>query len=567
LADVAQRIDASNLTPTRKRDCLSALRRVSELLHEPLSSLPADPEVLRERLEKASPTFAHLSPKTWANLRSNLLTALQVAGLNQVLRTAKIPLTPEWHVLAQTLPDRRFREGLSRFNRFCSGNSIAPQQVDTEVLLAFADALRTSTFARKTDTIVRDTATLWNRLAHLRADLSLNEVMLASRRRAPTRVDFSALPASFAEDLEAYLAWAVGQDLFDPNARTSPLAQKTVQLRRQQIQSAVTALVQSGTPAGSLLSLGDLVILDAVRSILRRRYEHVGRIANAYNDGIGKTLVSIAREWVKVDRQVLVDIKQICAKLPAVRPDMTEKNKALLRYFDDPETLPRLFNLPLDLWQSLQGAPFSEKSLARAQAAVAIAILLYAPLRVANLAALEIGVTLILPNHQDAQATIEIPAHKTKNRAPYKVVLPAPVTELIRAFEEVFLRPLGSKLIFDNGEGRPKLETTVSWLIERMIRRHMGFKMTQHQFRHLAAKIALDEEPGAYPFLSELLGHKNLKTAMHFYAGLDTKRAARHHAMLLERTIARHKAATASPMKIRRRVPTGGGRKNHGSAR
>ncbi len=104
LADVAQRIDASNLTPTRKRDCLSALRRVSELLHEPLSSLPADPEVLRERLEKASPTFAHLSPKTWANLRSNLLTALQVAGLNQVLRTAKIPLTPEWHVLAQTLP-------------------------------------------------------------------------------------------------------------------------------------------------------------------------------------------------------------------------------------------------------------------------------------------------------------------------------------------------------------------------------------------------------------------------------------------------------------------------------
>ncbi|KFG69402.1 tyrosine-type recombinase/integrase [Microvirga sp. BSC39] len=567
LLDVSQQIAASSLKQTRKRDCLSALRRVSELLHEPLSSLPADPEVLRARLEKASPTFTHLSPKTWANLRSNLLTALEVAGLNQVLRTAKIPLTPEWQALAQNLPDRRFREGLSRFKRFCSGNNIAPRQVDTEVLLTFADALRTSTFARNTDTIVRDTATLWKRLVHLRPDLDLNDVTVASRRQAPTRVDLGALPTSFVEDLEAYLAWALGQDLFDPNTRTRPLAPKTVQLRRQQIQSAVTALVQSGTPAGSLLSLGDLVTVDAVRSILRGRYEHVGRSANAYNDGIGKTLVSVAREWVKVDQQGLVVIKQICAKLPAVRPEMTEKNTALLRHFDDPEALPRLFNLPLDLWQSLQGVSRSERSLARAQAAVSIAILLYSPLRVANLAALEIGATLILPTHRDGQATIEIPAHKTKNRAPYKVVLPTPVTAMIRAFEEAFLRPLGSQLIFDNGKGQPKREVTVSWLIERTIRRHMGFKMTQHQFRHLAAKIILDEEPGAYPLLSQLLGHSNLKTAVRFYAGLDTKRAARHHAMLLERTIARHRAATASPVKLRRQAPTGGGHKNRGSAR
>jgi integrase len=567
LADVVQQIAASNLEPVRKRDYLSAVRRVSELLHEPLSSLPADPGVLRERLEKASSMLTQLSPKTWANLRSNLLAALEVAGFSQVLRTAKIPLTPEWSALAQSLPDRRFREGLSRFKRFCSGNNIPPGQVDTEVLLAFADALRTSTFARKTDMIVRDTATLWNRLVHLRSDLHLSEVVLASRRQAPTRVNFASMPASFVKDLEAYLAWAIGEDLFDPNGRTSPLAPKTVQLRRQQIQSAVTSLVESGTPAGSLFSLGDLVSPSAVRSILRQRFEQSGRVANAYNDGIGKTLVSIAREWVKVDQEVLAQIKHICAKLPAAYPGMTEKNKVLLRHFDDPKTLPRLFNLPWELWQSLEGRSLSEKTLAQAQAAVAIAILLYAPLRVANLAALEIGVTLVLPTHQDAQATIEIPDHQTKNRVPYKVLLPVPVTELIRTFEEIFLRPLGSGLIFDNRQGRPKRETTVSWLIERTIRRHMGFKMTEHQFRHLAAKIILDEEPGAYPLLSQLLGHKNLKTAVHFYAGLDTKRAARHHAMLLERTIARHEATTASPVKLRRQGLVGSGRKNPGKVR
>ncbi len=55
--------------------------------------------------------------------------------------------------------------------------------------------------------------------------------------------------------------------------------------------------------------------------------------------------------------------------------------------------------------------------------------------------------------------------------------------------------------------GRTKREGTVSDLIERNIWRSMGFKMTQHQFRHLAARIILDEEPGAYPILPQLLGH------------------------------------------------------------
>ncbi len=165
LADVARQIAAMSLNPTRKRDYLSALRRLGELLHKPLSNLTADAKVIPEHLENARPALAQLSLKTQANLRPNALAALDTAGFSQVLRTAKISRTPEWLELVPSLPDRRFRDGLSRFTRFCSGNNIPPQQVDTTVLLAFAEALRTSTFAHKTDMIVRDTATLWNRIA------------------------------------------------------------------------------------------------------------------------------------------------------------------------------------------------------------------------------------------------------------------------------------------------------------------------------------------------------------------------------------------------------------------
>ena len=58
-------------------------------------------------------------------------------------------------------------------------------------------------------------------------------------------------------------------------------------------------------------------------------------------------------------------------------------------------------------------------------------------------------------------------------------------------------------------------------------------KITPHQFRHLAAKIALDANPGAYELVRQLLGHKNLRTTTNNYAGIDTRRAGRAHADLI----------------------------------
>src|SRR5262249_6282047 len=70
--------------------------------------------------------------------------------------------------------------------------------------------------------------------------------------------------------------------------------------------------------------------------------------------------------------------------------------------------------------------------------------------------------------------------------------------------------------------------------IERTVLRRIGVKITPHQFRHLAAKFALDANPGAYELVRQLLAHKNLKTT-NFYAGIDTRRAGRAHANLIMR--------------------------------
>ena len=75
-------------------------------------------------------------------------------------------------------------------------------------------------------------------------------------------------------------------------------------------------------------------------------------------------------------------------------------------------------------------------------------------------------------------------------------------------------------------------------------------RMTPHQFRHFAAKLMLEHNPGAYPAAGHLLGHRNPKTTTNFYSGIDTMTAGRH----FDRIIAEER--TKAPPATRRAAPT-----------
>src|SRR5215216_3476338 len=137
-----------------------------------------------------------------------------------------------------------------------------------------------------------------------------------------------------------------------------------------------------------------------------------------------------------------------------------------------------------------------------------------------------------------------------KNREPFTITLPAKITGMLRTYRDQILK--GSEILFNNGQGQPKLATSISWLIERTIRRHLGIEMTAHQFRHLAAKVILDADPGAYESVRQLLGQRNLSTTINYYAGLDTRRAGRHHAALIEKELEKHQASPQPGRRQRR---------------
>jgi integrase len=58
--------------------------------------------------------------------------------------------------------------------------------------------------------------------------------------------------------------------------------------------------------------------------------------------------------------------------------------------------------------------------------------------------------------------------------------------------------------------------------------------MTPHQFRHFAGRLMQQHSPGAFSAIAQLLGHKDVATAMTYYAELDTLSAGRQFEEFLQ---------------------------------
>jgi integrase len=58
--------------------------------------------------------------------------------------------------------------------------------------------------------------------------------------------------------------------------------------------------------------------------------------------------------------------------------------------------------------------------------------------------------------------------------------------------------------------------------------------MTPHQFRHFAGRAMQQHSPGAFAAIAQLLGHKDVRTTIAYYAELDTLSAGRQFDAFLE---------------------------------
>ncbi len=529
------------LSTTRLRDVRSAVKRVADLLGEEPGSIPLDLRAIGAKLGTISPVAAGITSKRFGNVKSDFLAGVKASGLLAVEVQVKKTLSPAWRELFKRLSGRRAHIGLSRVAGFASAQGIEPADINDEIIEGLIAAVREGSLHKNPKALHRQTTLIWNEAARDRK-LGLRPVTVASFRGPPQRIEWSVLPVSFRRDTDDYLHWLGQSDPFAPEARPRALAPTTLRVRRAYIHAAVSALVETGPKPANIRSLADLVRPSNLKAILRRRLEIAGGKENAFNRDLGIMLALLAREWVKVDGSVLTELKRLVGKLPVPIMGLTAKNRRFLRQFNDTKALRRLVELPERLWAEVR----REKNpsfhvLPKAQAALAIAILTFMPVRPRNLSNLSFDTHLFVRAGADAISTLELSASEVKNNIELAFDIPPHLAKMLIEYRErIAPKVVGHRptRLFVNADGTPKSQATVAWLISTYAKRRTGIVLTPHQFRHLSAKVLLDAQPGCFESVRQLLGHKRRSTAIDAYAGFDCRRAGLHHQRLIEGAMA-----------------------------
>jgi integrase len=547
LQDVLDRLAADRGLPkTRSRDLRSAVTSYAKVIGQPCAAIPLDLAAIRGTLDKVAPARVNVSAKRWANMRSDLTAAIAASGLRPMVRTSDVPLDGAWsRLLAQA--NRRIRLALIRFARWASLRRIDPGAVTDATIEHFVAELDAASLVRNLRYIAGNVAKHWNALIALDGVAKLRPVARGANKRALKRIPRHALPASFRADVERFLHWSSMPDPLDEGARARALRPRSLRLRQEHLHSAASAAVAGGIPVEQLTCLAALVQPDTVRTVLRHLWQQDGRKLSAYTFGIAVTLTAAAVEWVKASPEDIAALKALRKKLGTLPSGLTDKNEAMLATFDDPHLVTALARLPDRLWHAARRAQ-SQRSFVDLQTALALDILLNAPVRMQNLSAIDFTVHLRWSQGPRRPALITFRRQETKNAVKLEFELPACLSDRLHAYRnEIAPGVLSSKpdALFVTNEGKCRSQAAIAIAINKAVFRHLGVKLTPHQFRHLCAKIILDRYPGAYELVREMLGHTSLKTTVNSYAGINTLRAGRAHAELVnelrESNLGRHR--------------------------
>jgi integrase len=297
------------------------------------------------------------------------------------------------------------------------------------------------------------------------------------------------------------------------------------------------ALVHSGQAPETVRSLADLVEPEALKTALAFFWSRNGKRKTGQIHNFALTAIKIAKWWVKSPPEQVAALQAIRRQVNPKQTGMTARNRARLRQFDDPENRRRLINLPQMILRSL---PRSERpsygQAIRLQSAMAIEILLNAPMRAKNLASLHLG-RHVIRTRAGGTRHIVLSPQEVKN----STELAFEVSDVLGELMDIYVarcRPLLScdprEYLFPAREGGAKTPAQLAAQIKRTIAQETGIILNAHAFRHLSAMLFLTANPGEYETVRLFLGHKSLTTTVRAYCGLEQADALRRLDALID---------------------------------
>ena len=430
------------------------------------------------------------------------------------------PLTPACDDLCNPIQNKHDLSFMRHLGSFSSENGIEPHKVDEGVLARYEAAVRAKGSKRPTQ-LIRDTRKTWNHLSATLPGWPQTQLEVADRRPNPS-VAPDGLPESFILDVDGFLNRSSNGGRFKP-LRQGPRADATKIDTRRKIFQLVTMLASKGWDLSTLSGLKDLVMDPKALDILLDTLWDGGageECAHHYNRV--RLLRTIAKHWAHAGEEILEQLKEAERAFRETTDGLTERNKAKIRQFADDNNIRRLVMLPANVVEELRPEQPTLGEAIVVQSALAVSILLAAPVRAKNLASIDIKKHI--HRVSGTNCYLVFPDHQVKNKVDLEYPLPLATIELLDLYLKVY-RPLllaeETDALFISRSGRQKTAAELGAQIPRFIKDYLGIDLNLHLFRHLAAFLFLKKYPAEYETVRKLLNHKSSRTTTRFYTELN----------------------------------------------
>lgn len=303
--------------------------------------------------------------------------------------------------------------------------------------------------------------------------------------------------------------------------------------RANNLKRLISGYVHTGGDPGRLCSLADVVALDTVKQGLRFHLERSGGTPTVHHAAMVIAVCTVARQWIGVPEAHLKELYRLKRQLQPKDRGMSEETRRLLRRFDDPDLLARLFSRPAATIRAIAGkGRITRGDAARAAAALGVLLLLECPVRPRNMASVDFDSHVMRTSGKRGdRVELCFGAEEVKNDEPLMVPLRAETIELLDLYVER-IRPLltgtDNSYLFPSREGGHIGAGYFSSRIAGFMQKEIGVRLTGHKFRHLAGYLYLKRKPGQHEVVRQLLGHRDIATTVRFYAPLEQDEAFAH---------------------------------------
>jgi integrase len=533
---------AQDLSEQRRRHWICSLRQIAKLLDRPPTVIPARSSAVRISFGHLHRARLGVTAKTWANHKANVSAALRWFDKGHTVMQHGVRLSAKWVRFCDAL-DKPIRDRLYNLMRYCSARRIDPASLDDTIFDEYW-RYRTQTTARASnDTARRFMIRAWNACAAAMVHWQLRR--LTEPPIKVTEPAWDAFPEGLRKDVDDYFAGLAKVHRTLNGKRLQPCGPGTIRTRTAEVVAMARMAVRLGVvPIKHLTSLAALLHPDVAEPVLDAYWQKNGAEPTRSTIDLGKKVLRMARETGCLDQAEFDRLDEMRVALERHRREgLTPKNLQLIRQVLTEGVWREVVALPNVLMEQARWAKDHApiKAAISARLAVAIAILTFAPVRLANLVTIKFGENLIKPGGLHTPYWLVFPNYDVKNRIDLNFKFDPPITDLIdeyiHEFRPTLLRGSNASWLFPGEGHKPKTTLMFGKQITVRIQKAIGLSITPHQFRHAAAAIYLKHRPGDYETVRRLLGHRDINTTVRFYCGLQSIEATEQFGRIIRQQI------------------------------